>query len=307
MPSIARLIRRPNPIPLYLLLGGIVLLCGCRRVEKTPTSAPSPDERSEVPRELTSPTGIEMVLVPGGTFRMGCADEIDAKPEHEVSIGPFYMSRFEVTQDVYEQMIGKNPSKAKGTRRPVERVTWLDAVKFCNALSRKEGLTPCYDLETRRCDFDADGYRLPTEAEWEYAYRAGTTGDYYFGAASGLEDHAWAKTNTLGRTQPVGKKKPNPFGLYDMAGNVREWCNDWYHVSAYKARAGKTVADPVGPGSGEKKVLRGGAWSVGPESCTAWARYCEDPGFTDACLVNDDCGFRVVRRPPELRKRQPSE
>ncbi|MBN1343126.1 MAG: SUMF1/EgtB/PvdO family nonheme iron enzyme [Phycisphaerae bacterium] len=233
---------------------------------------------------------------------MGSESEIDARPPHAVRVTSFYMGKYEVTQDLYEAVIGKNPSKAKGPRRPVERVTWLDAVRFCNALSKKQGLSLCYDLQTRQCDLDADGYRLPTEAEWEYACRAGTHGDFPFGPGeSALKDHAWFAANTMGRPSPVGKKRPNAFGLYDMLGNVREWCDDWYDVGAYRQRAGKTAKDPTGPATGVKKVLRGGAWTLSPESCRTWVRYCDDPGFKDACLVNDDCGFRIARRPSRLR------
>jgi formylglycine-generating enzyme required for sulfatase activity len=272
-------------------------LASCRRQERSNapsgTSAP-PAVPSE--KKITTPSGLVMILIPAGEFVMGNAEEVDAKPTHKVSLSAFYMAATEVTQDVYQKVMGKNPSKNKGDRNPVERVTWLAAITFCNRLSTADGLKPCYDLKTRRCDFVADGYRLPTEAEWEYACRAGTSGDYYFAGQAGLKDHAWYKGNSMGMTHPVGKKPPNPFGLYDVLGNVREWCNDWYQVDGYAADADKPTVNPTGPSSAEKKVLRGGAWSVTPQNCTTWARFCEDPGFTDACLVNDDCGFRIVKR-----------
>jgi formylglycine-generating enzyme required for sulfatase activity len=233
-------------------------------------------------------------LIPGGEFIMGSEAQRDASPPHAVTVSPFYMDRYEITQGAYERVIGKNPSRRKGERNPVERVRWTDALKFCNARSIEEGLAPCYDLETWTCDFSAEGYRLPTEAEWEYACRAGTAGDYYFdGTAEQLDTHAWFRDNARRKHHPVGHKQPNAFGLYDMAGNVREWCNDWYAVDAYSEA---DATDPRGPATGEKTVLRGGAFSASAESCTSWTRYCDEPGFTDACVASDDYGFRCVRR-----------
>ena len=234
-----------------------------------------------------------MVLVSGGEFLMGSDAQPDASPPHKVTISPFYMDCYEVTQEVYEQIMGHNPARRIGAQNPVERVRWTDALKFCNARSVQDGLTPCYDVQTWACDFAADGYRLPTEAEWEYACRAGSAGDYNFeGGAGQLGDHAWFRDNARRKHHPVGQKTPNAFGLYDMLGNVREWCNDWYAVDYY---AQSPAADPLGPSSGEKTVLRGGAFSGSADSCTCWARYCDEPGFADACVASDDYGFRCVR------------
>ena len=235
-----------------------------------------------------------MVLIPGGTFTMGTDAERDAGPPHAVTVSPFYMDRYEVTQEAYERVMGKNPSRRVGAQNPVERVRWTDALKYCNLRSSKEGFTPCYDLQTWACDFAADGFRLPTEAEWEFACRAGSEDDYYFdGGAEQLDAYAWFRDNSRRKHHPVGQKRPNAFGLYDMTGNVREWCNDWYAVDAYSE---EPVTDPHGPASGEKTVLRGGAFSVSADTCTSWARYCDEPGFTDACVASDDYGFRCVRR-----------
>ncbi len=235
-----------------------------------------------------------MVLIPGGEFLMGSEAEIDVRPVHRVSVSSFYMDKYEVTQEAYREIMGKSPSREAGKTNPVERVRWSDATKFCNARSVREGLRPCYDLKTRVCDFDADGYRLPTEAEWEYACRARTQGDYYFGSDTrSLQAHAWFKGNAGRRPHPVGQKRPNPFGLHDMSGNVWEWCNDWYQVDFYE---GKPAADPQGPATGRKKVLRGGSWSHSADSCTSWTRYCDDPGFSDTCVASDDYGFRCVRK-----------
>src|SRR5262249_28372643 len=163
-----------------------------------------------------------------------------------------------VTQELYEKVMGVNPSKRKGARNPVERTQWTDAVRFCNKCSELDGLTPCYDLNTWECRFEADGYRLPTEAEWEYACRAGSQAKYCFGdAEADLTRFAWFKPGSGGMTRPVGQKLPNRWGLYDMHGNVWQWCNDWYAESSY---AESPRQDPKGPSAGKKRVLRGGAW-----------------------------------------------
>ena len=282
---------------LFALLALFALAAGCverRQTEPpdTPQAADSPSE-PELPNEIVI-SGVEMVLVPGGEFTMGNHAQRDASPPHSVTVSPLYMDRYEVTQQLYERIMGKNPSRRRGEQNPVERVRWTDALRFCNARSTEEGLTPCYNLETWACDFAADGYRLPTEAEWEYACRAGSTSDYYFeGGAEQLATHGWSRDNARRKHHPVGEKEPNDFGLYDMAGNVREWCNDWYAPDAYTT---EHDTDPHGPTSGEKTVLRGGAFSSSAESCTSWARYCDDPGFTDACVSSDDYGFRCVKR-----------
>jgi formylglycine-generating enzyme required for sulfatase activity len=234
-----------------------------------------------------------MVLVPGGEFLMGNDGGSDASPAHKVSVESFFMDRYEMTQEIYERLMGENPSRRKGPTAPVERVRWLDAIKFCNARSVEEGLEPCYNIETRECHFDRDGYRLPTEAEWEYACRAGSAGDYYFGNDAGkLSAYGWFKPIAR-KPRPVGQKRPNDFGVYDMAGNVWEWCTDWYQVDYY---AESPSTNPPGPAAGEKKVLRGGAFSTTAGSCCSWTRYCDEPGFTDACVASDDYGFRCVRR-----------
>ncbi len=281
-----------------LMLGAFLFPIGCQRQPQSgattaPTSRPGGPAAA-----IKTPTGLDLVLIPAGEFAMGAPQDVDARPVHRVAVSGFYMGKFEVTQELYERVMGKNLSTHKGKSNPVERLSWLDAITFCNTLSTLEKRRPCYDLKTRQCNFAADGYRLPTEAEWEYACRAGSTGDYYFGSKEAdLPAHAWFKGNAGNTTHPVGGKRANAFGLYDMAGNVREYCNDWYQVDAYKQDARAVGKDPRGPASGDKKVLRGGAFSVRAKACTSWARFCQEPGFTDACVVSDDCGFRCVRRP----------
>jgi len=270
---------------------GLALLQGCER--RTPDDSPKAAARGSGGASARSE--IEMVLIPGGQFMMGDKDEVDAPP-HEVVVSPFYMDRHLVTQEQYQTVMGDNPSRWKGATNPVEQVRWSDAVKFCNARSRLEGLQPCYDLQTWQCDFGANGYRLPTEAEWEYACRAGTQTVYFFGAdLSKLGDYAWFDKNSGGRPQPTGRKKPNPWGLYDMVGNVWQWCNDFYNVDYYRE---SPQENPRGPKEGENKVVRGGAWKFSGDNCRCGYRYNEAPGYVDVCFGYDIYGFRCVRSAP---------
>jgi len=258
----------------------------------------------EMPPTITTKGGIEMVLIPAGSFKMGSRHgKGDESPVHEVSIDSFLMDKYEVTQAEYERLGNKeafaNPSHFKGPDRPVEQVTWVMAARYCNARSNDEGLTPCYDEEKDDvvCNFQADGYRLPTEAEWEYACRAGTDGDYSFGGDERkLGEHAWFADNAGKKTHPVGKKKPNPWGLYDMHGNVAEWCNDMYDKDYYE---GSPASNPRGPAKGKQYVLRGGAWKSNAEPLRSSYRLAENPGFSDACLARDAIGFRCVKQAPD--------
>lgn len=245
------------------------------------------------PTIIKTPAG-EMVQLPGGWFEMGSKRNDNESPVHKVWVDAFLIDRYEVTQEEYEKLMQSNPSHFKGPKNPVEQVSLSFAILYCNARSQQEGLKPCYDEETGKCDFSANGYRLPTEAEWEYACRAGTKTDYFFGRdESQLKYYAWYADNSNNKTQPVGQKKPNQWGLYDMYGNVAEWCNDIYSESYYKESPEK---NPQGPTKGKKYVLRGGSWNSSPESCRSAYRKGEDPGFQDACFARDDIGFRCVRR-----------
>lgn len=237
----------------------------------------------------------EMVEIKPGKFMMGDKNEPDAPP-HEVTVSGFMMDKFLVTQELFQKVMSQNPSRWKGDKNPVEQVRWSDAVKFCNKRSETEGLKPCYDLQKWTCDFTANGYRLPTEAEWEYACRAGSTTDYYFGAqATALKDHAWFDKNSGLRTKPVGQKKPNAWGLHDMVGNTWQWCNDFYKVDYYKE---SPKQDPRGPASGQTKVVRGGAFKSPADNCRSGYRYNESPGYADVCFGYDIYGFRCVKNLP---------
>ena len=271
----------------------LLLVAGCSRTDEPPPAAPS---ASAAPQVVTTKTGIEMVLIPAGEFLMGdSGGEDDEKPAHKVQVGAFYIDRDEVTQKAYQELMGRNPSKFVGPERPVERASWLGAIQFCNMRSLKEGFRPCYDPKTLVCDFTADGYRLPTEAEWEYACRAGTTTRYSFGNDAGqLARYAWMKSNAEKATHPVREKGPNPWGLFDMHGNVAEWCNDFY-AEGY---AGGEAKDPRGPVGGQERVLRGGSWSSSADACRCSARAGETPGFADVCFGYEAYGFRCVRRGP---------
>jgi formylglycine-generating enzyme required for sulfatase activity len=272
----------------FLLFAALALLQGCER--KSPNdSSPSPGAG---PGETRTVPEIEMVQLPRGQFTMGDKDEVDANP-HEVVVSSFYVDKYLVTQEQYQTVMRDNPSRWKGAKNPVEQVRWSDAARFCNERSRLEGLEPCYDLETWECKFDTNGYRLPTEAEWEYACRAGTKTAYFFGNnPSKLANYAWFDRNSGGHTQPVGQKRPNPWGLYDMCGNVWQWCNDFYKVDYYQE---SPKENPRGPKDGESKVVRGGAWRFSDQNCRSGYRYNENPGYADVCFGYDIYGFRCVR------------
>ena len=268
-------------------------LVGCNN------GANAPIAKVEGPTTISTKSGIDMVVIPAGSFEMGSkAGRDDEKPPHTVWINSFLMDKTEMTQTAWE-LVGKsealpNPSHFKGDGLPVEQVTWPQAAKFCNARSRFEGFKPCYNEDTAECDFAADGYRLPTEAEWEYACRAETPTDYSFGSETKkLGDHAWFADNSAKKTHPVGQKKANPWGLFDMHGNVAEWCNDVYDKAYYGISPEKNAR---GPASGDEYVLRGGSWKSTPEALRSSYRLGETPGFSDACLARDAIGFRCVRK-----------
>jgi formylglycine-generating enzyme required for sulfatase activity len=245
-----------------------------------------------------------MIFIQGGTFQMGSTAE---RPVHTVSVSDFYMSKYEVTQKLYDDVKGTNPSYFTGDNLPVELVSWYDAVEFCNALSEKEGLTPVYTIDKSRIDpnnesqYDdfkwiviwdhaADGYRLPTEAEWEYAAGGGSSNRTIWAGTdseNSLSNYVWYSSNSVGKTHPVSTKEFNSLGLYDMSGNVWEWCWDWYSPSYYYY---SPLNNPAGPTSGSDRVLRGGGWGSNATNCRVTGRFGYDPSYWSYSI-----GFRLVR------------
>jgi formylglycine-generating enzyme len=239
-------------------------------------------------------TLLDIVEIPAGTFIMGkdVDDPWDVAPAHQVTIDfDFYMSTTEITQAQWKKvMAGSNPSKVEylGDDKPVHQVTWHRAVEFCNRLSDMEGLDNCYTINGNEvsCDFSKNGWRLPTEAEWEYCCRAGTTGD--FGGSGNIDEMGWTSNNSDFDIQEVAKKQANAFGLYDMHGNVYEWCWDWYSTNYYSE---SPSVNPTGSDEEIEKVLRGGSFTNDPVLCNSWVRLSVSP-----TLYNYNWGFRVVRK-----------
>ncbi len=275
-------------------------------------AGPTPDSPTRLAGPGPSPT-IEMVRIEAGKFFMGSPDSelnasVDEKPRHEIRITrPFLLGKFEVTQEQYEEVTGTNPStfNAKGRSRksikeadtrkhPVESLSWMDAVAFCNRLSEKHGLDPYYRIEKNVVTVrSGSGYRLPTEAEWEYASRAGTSTRWASGDDAGsLDAFAWHAGNSGDRTHPAGEKKPNAWDLHDMHGNVPEWCWDRYEPGYYQK---SPASDPPGPGTGSTRVYRGGGWNHWPEQTRSAAR--NTLGTTYSGLGLTVVGVRVARDP----------
>lgn len=253
----------------------------------------------------------ELVLINGGTFQMGSPEsemqrETD-ETQHEVTVSDFYIGRYEVTQEQYEKVMGDNPSNFSGENLPVENVTWYDAIEYCNRLSEQEGLTPVYTVDGENVSWDrsANGYRLPTEAEWEYAARAGTTtpfntetsisdeeANYYGHYPYGIEENYFSQNNL--ETEPgqyrqttveVNSFSPNNWGLYNIHGNVAEWCFDYY--GAYDL---ENTDNPSGPTTGTLRVNRGGGWNDYAKHLRSTYRASTTPN-----QGMSNIGFRIAR------------
>jgi len=241
-----------------------------------------------------------MVALPGGEYLMGSDQgNADERPAHKVRVSAFLIDKFEVTHALFTKVQLPNPSHWQDSpKKPLERVRWRDAKQYCNERSLLEGLRPCYNEKTMDwdCDYAANGYRLPTEAEWEYAARAGTEEAYDFGAPDKLRQYAWFAANADQRTHPVGQKQPNRWGLYDLYGNVSEWCEDIYSPTYAPESPAVDPHGPANPGKDVRRVIRGGSWKSSPEACRTTARQAELTGDSDACFSTDYCGFRCVRR-----------
>ena len=215
-----------------------------------------------------------MIKVDGGTFTMGATSEQknpgkDEKPKHQVTLSSYYIGETEVTQALWTAVMGNNPSEFKGDNLPVVYVSWEDCQTFIGKL---KGLT-------------GKRFRLPTEAEWEYAARGGNRSNHtQYSGGSMIDDVAWYYGNSGSKTHSVKTKKPNELALYDMSGNVWEWCQDWY--GSYGSNA---QTNPTGPGSGSSRVIRGGSWYRIDLDCRSSSRYCGSPGF---CISN--LGLRLA-------------
>jgi len=243
--------------------------------------------RGEAEWELTtsgdsfadSATGIQMVFVKGGCYQMGDTfgdGDKDEKPVHNACVSDFYIGKYEVTQGQWQKVMGSNPSRFSscGDNCPVEQVSWNDIQGFIRKLNATTG----------------KNYRLPTEAEWEYAARSGGKKEKYSGTDDSLDDYAWYSSNSGNKTHSVGQKKPNGLGIYDMTGNVWEWCSDSYGEKYY----GESPRDnPQGPSSSSYRVLRGGGWSNGAQSSRAAIRSWDSPDYRYGSYL----GFRVAVSP----------
>ncbi|MGB0522592.1 MAG: formylglycine-generating enzyme family protein [Flammeovirgaceae bacterium] len=211
---------------------------------------------------------IELIEVQGGTFLMGSNDYEDEKPIHEVEVDSFLLGKYPVTQALWAALMGETPLAFQGANCPVEGVSWYDATQFCNALSEQLGKAQVYkgSGENITIDYSANGFRLPTEAEWEYAARGGPKqAAYTYSGSDEVHVVGWYDENSHDETKPVGLKCPNALGLYDMSGNVWEWCNDWYGDDYYYYYSQSLANNPKGPEKGNGRVLRGGSWISNPQ------------------------------------------
>ena len=221
----------------------------------------------------------KMIAVEGGTFLMGSPESDteaydDEKPQHEVTLSNYYIGETEVTQELWETVMRSNPSESIGPKQPVEKVSWDDCQTFIGKLNEKTGKT----------------FRLPTEAEWEYAARGGKKSKgYTYSGSNSIGNVAWYEDNSGNQTHDVGTKQANELGIYDMTGNVREWCQDWYGETYYEK---SSTTDPQGPASGTSRVLRGGSWFLSARYCRVAIR-----NYNSLDVRDLNYGLRLVLAP----------
>jgi formylglycine-generating enzyme required for sulfatase activity len=258
----------------YPILAAAVIFLGAAAMTGW-AQPPATQPAKELTLDLGNGVSMKLVLIPAGKFTMGSPVNEKGRDQGEVQHGvtiskPFYLGKFPVTQEQWQAVMGANPSDFEGAQNPVENVSWIDCQDFIAKLNQK---------------FQGQKASLPTEAQWEYACRAGTTTAYNTGdSEDALKEAGWYGSNSEKKTHPVGQKKPNAWGLYDMHGNVSEWCSDW---SGDYPAGEKT--DPMGSKAGIHRVLRGGSWNYDPALCRSAIRSRGVPG----CRV-DIGGFRVL-------------
>jgi len=245
----------------------------------------------------------EMVYIKGGTFTMGSprdetGRELD-EVQHQVTVSSFLIGKYEVTQSEYQKIMKQNQSNFKGENLPIETISWYNAILFCNKLSQKQGLSPAYELDGSNVKWfrGANGYRLPTEAEWEYACRAGTSTPFNTGINITTDEANYDGTYPYGdnaqgklvnKTMPVGSFPANDWGIHDMHGNVYEWCWDWYGNYIRDEKE-----DPTGPTTGSYRIVRGGSWVNGAETIRS-----SDRGIYISRDGNERIGIRLARNAP---------
>lgn len=286
--------------PGWLLLWGVLFIALWRMGHNAAPVFEDEHRVTSKPKRVRDGPMVMMEL-PGGQFHMGSPSSDDMaraweKPQRTVAVSGFRIAITPVTEALYHEVMEQAPPPAEQRRLPIVHVRWDDAIQFCNALSEREGYQPCYRQIRNRwsCDWHADGYRLPTEAEWEYACRAGTETRYLFGDDPGeLDRYAWFSGNSQIQRQEVAQKAPNPWGLYDMHGNVWEWCWDRYKLdSLTRVRDWDDLRQFVKP---EWRVVRGGSFYNPPETLRSARRGRFRPEDWDALQ-----GFRCVRILPSL-------
>lgn len=231
---------------------------------------------------------IEMVFVEGGTFEMGSEEgESDESPVHDVILNSFYIGKYPVKQAEWVEIMGENPSAEEGDEMPVTDISWYDCVEFCNQLNEINGYEACYEIDREEVKWlrNKRGFRLPTEAEWEYAARGGNESiGWEYAGSDDAEEVAWFDDNSEGELQDVGLLEPNDLDIYDMSGNVGEWCWDWYDDYPDKKKK-----NPLGPKDGSSRVIRGGNWEESVEYCRVACRSLAAPASRSSNL-----GFRLV-------------
>ena len=245
------------------------------------------DTSNSIFYEIEDKPAIEFADILAGSFMMGSGQGFGyEQPVHKVNISNgFRLSKYEITQKIWQLVMNDNPSPVTAPDLPVMNITWIEAVEFCNELSKLFAFDTVYIFNSAKIDFDktADGFRLPTEAEWEYVCRAGTDGD--FPGTGKIDDMGWYNGNSAYNPHPVGTKQANDWGLYDMNGNVWEWCWDWYSDNYYSV---SPDTDPYGPSSSERHVLRGG-------SCSDGESFARSSNRTFLAKDFSHCGLRVAK------------